>query len=197
MGKLIRIRKKLAPIFLIVTCFTVLNLNGQAREISKERQPLSPTKKSSKFDPSKLLIGGGLGAQFGTITSVQISPTIGYLFTENLLVGLSGQYIYYEENYGNFIYKTNMYGGGIYAQRYFLTNFIAHIEYELLNLDAYNPIDGSEERINVSSFFVGGGYRSLIGGNSFASFMLLYNLNDDINSPYINPIIRISFGVGL
>ena len=197
MEKMIQSKKKLGSLFLIMSSFIVLNVSGQARETSTERQPLTPTKKSSKFDPSKLVVGGGLGAQFGSITSVQLAPMVGYLFTENLLLGVSGKYIYYEEDYGTFNYSTNMYGGGVFGQYYFFENFITHLEYELLNLDAYDPLDGSVDRINVSSFFIGGGYRSTLGGNSFASIMVLYNINDDIYSPYINPLLRVSFGIGL
>ncbi|MEQ9353201.1 MAG: hypothetical protein RJQ00_11520 [Vicingaceae bacterium] len=168
---------------------------SQAREAGSSRQPLNPTKKDNKFDLDRLVIGGGFGAQFGDITSVQLAPTLGYLFTDNLLAGLTGKYIYYQDR--EFNYETNMYGGGLFAQYFFLENFIAHAEYELLSLEAFNPIDFTEKRVTVNSVFVGGGYRSFMGGNSFVSIMLLYNLNDDINSPYTNPILRIGFGIGL
>jgi len=168
---------------------------SQARETGYSRQPLNPTKKDNKFDPSRLVVGGGFGAQFGNITSVQLAPSVGYMFTDNLLAGVTGKYIYFQDR--DFNYETSMYGGGLFTQYFFLENFIAHAEYELLNLEAYNAINFSEERVNVSSIFVGGGYRSLMGGNSFVSIMLLYNLNDDINSPYTNPILRIGFGIGL
>lgn len=168
---------------------------SQAREAGSARQPLNPTKKDNKFDPSRIVIGGGFGAQFGNITSLQLAPNIGYLFTDNLLAGVTGKYIYYQDK--DFNYETSMYGGGLFAQYYFLENFIAHAEYELLNLETFNAVNFSEERVNVNSIFVGGGYRSLMGGNSFVSIMLLYNLNDDINSPYTNPILRIGFGIGL
>jgi hypothetical protein len=33
-------------------------------------------------------------------------------------------------------------------------------------------------------------------GRAFASFAILFNVLDNVNSPYVNPIIRIGFGVG-
>lgn len=187
----------LTILLLLLAVSSSSSLLAQAREASSSRQPLNPTKKESGFDPSRLVIGGGLGAQFGDITSIQLAPTIGYLFTDNLLAGLTAKYIYFEQKYFNSTYKTNMYGGGLFTQYYFLENFIAHAEYELLNLDAYDPIDFSKTRVNVSSVFLGGGYRSFFNGTSFFSILILYNINDDINSPYTNPILRVGFGIGL
>ena len=150
--------------------------------------------KGFRLDPDRIVIGGGFGAQFGNVTLLELSPTVGYLVKENWLVGVGGRYIYFEEKTPFFTYKTNIYGANVFTQYFLFENFLAHVEYELLNTeDFYAP----SKRTNISSFFVGGGYRSMIGANSFASFLLLYNLNDDINSPYTNPIIRVSFGIGL
>jgi hypothetical protein len=48
-----------------------------------------------------------------------------------------------------------------------------------------------------NSFFVGGGYNQRIGGNTAMYIMILWNLNDTPNSPYVNPIIRVGFSAGL
>ena len=167
-----------------------IQLFAQSRET--ESKPLSP--KRSGFDWDRLVLGGNFGAQFGDVTYAEISPTLGYLITENWLGGVGAKYIFYENKLFRPIINTNIYGGGLFTQYYFLENFIAHLEYELINLDDFND---REKRTNISSLFVGGGYRSMIGNNSFASILLLYNLNDDINSPYTNPIIRVNIGFGL
>lgn len=167
---------------------------GQARE--DNRRP-SATKTQKKFDGFKLedvVVGGSFSAQFGTATLVDISPTAGYKIKENLLVGIGARYIYFQQKFTNFTYQTNVYGGGPFAQYFFLENFIAHTEYEYLSLEA-NTTTG--ERIGIESFLVGGGYRSPIGGNSYAGILLLYNVLDDDNAVYSNPILRFSFGIGL
>jgi hypothetical protein len=171
-------------------------LYAQAREFGEDPKASRQKEAKKGFDSDKLIIGGNLGASFGNITFVEISPQLGYLVKPSLLVGLSGRYIYYEERFpapfSNF--STNIYGGGPYVQYYFLQNFIAHAEYELLNQNDFRDPD---KRVNIQSLFVGGGYRSMIGGNSFFSILLLYNLNETYNSPYTNPILRIGFGIGL
>jgi len=171
--------------------------NGQARENGDSPKRTTPIQKSAgfKLDPDRIVIGGGFWAQFGTITLVEISPTVGYLITDNFLAGVGGRYIYYSERVTSaFTFKTNVYGGSVFTQYYFLENFIAHLEYEVLNLEDFSE---PETRVNINSLFVGGGYRSMIGSNAFASILLLYNLNDDLNSPYSNPVIRFNFGFGL
>lgn len=171
------------------------NLFAQARDYEND-SPKNPPKNISKkgFDPDKLIIGGNLGAQFGNITLVEISPQIGYLVKPNILMGIGGRYLYYEDRTFIQTYRTNIYGGSIFSQYYFLENFIAHAEYELLNLDDFRQ---QEKRVNIQSIFLGGGYRSMIGGRSFVSILLLYNLNETYNSPYTNPILRIGVGIGL
>lgn len=168
---------------------------AQARDYGQANsRPRVQKKTGGGFDPDRIIIGGNAGAAFGNITVVELSPSVGYLVRDDLLVGLQGRYIYYEERsrFGNF--TTNIYGGGIFTQYYFLENFLAHAEYEILNLDDFRP---PFERVNIQSIFVGGGYRSSLGGNSFISILLLYNLNETYNSPYTNPVLRFGFGFGL
>lgn len=170
---------------------------SQAREEGVSSNSSKGTAKGSKsgFDMDNVVVGGGFGLQFGTITLVEVSPTVAYRFTDNFLTGIGGRYTYFEDNTTGLSFSTNIYGGSIFSQYFFLDNFLAHTEYEILNLQVgFNE----NNRANVSSFFVGGGYRSPLGANSYATIIILYDLNDDINSPYVsNPIIRFGFAIGL
>jgi len=181
-------------LLIILAIGTGKQAKAQAREFGEDPKPQKAKKSKRGFDTDKLIVGGNLGAVFGSVTLIEISPQIGYLVKPNLLMGLGGRYIYYEENTQFFSYSTHIYGGGPFVQYYFLENFIAHAEYEILNLDDFRS---PSERVNIQSIFVGGGYRSMIGGQSFFSILLLYNLNETYNSPYTNPIFRIGFGIGL
>lgn len=180
----------------LILFFISTDLFSQARDFNAPSRTKPKPEKGFKFDPSNLVVGGNLGASFGNITYVEIAPTIGYLFSPKYLAGLSGRYIYFEDQTFApiYTYKTNIYGGGVYNQYFFLENFLAHAEYELLNLDS--PIKRNT-RINVQSVFLGGGYRSSFGGASYVSILLLYNLNETPESPYSNPLLRIGFGIGL
>jgi hypothetical protein len=172
-------------------------LKAQAREIGENYNP-PKKKKGFEFDSDRLRFGGGFGATFGDITYVELAPSVGYMVTDNYLAGISARYIYFERNDNFIIYKTNMYGGGVFNQYFFLENFLAHAEIEVLNRDDHRNFQlRQDKRVNVTSILVGGGYRSMIGDRSFASILLLYNINDDINSPYTNPILRINFGFGI
>ena len=77
----------------------------------------------------------------------------------------------------------------------------AHVEYEALNLETefFDPsyYRHSTPRFWVNSVLVGGGYRQPIGEYSSINLMLLYNINETIDSPYKNPIIRMGFDIGL
>ena len=114
-------------------------------------------------------------------------------------------------------FKTNMYGVSFWG-RYFLTkteipvieNIFLHAEVEPLmfvNQYKYDP-DGNyrdvynnryvneDERINVTGIFLGGGLRQMIGGRSYMYLELLWNVNDELYSPYSNPRIRIGIAAG-
>ena len=177
-------------LFLFLIFFASYSFS-QAKESTDK---YSSKKKRFQLDPERMVLGGGFGAQFGSVTAVEISPTFGYLLTENLLAGVGARYMYFEEKILTYTFSTNIYGGSVFTQYFFLEDYLAHVEYEVLNLEDFSE---PESRININSFFIGGGYRSMLGESSFATILLLYNLNDDINSPYTNPIIRIGLGFGL
>jgi hypothetical protein len=116
-------------------------------------------------------------------------------------------------------YESSVYGGKIFFRYYlrslldnFLGNVFAHVEYEYLTYTRpftsdphgtiwdpyynllYRP---GNERVEINSVFVGGGYSQPIAGRAFLDILILFNLNDSYDSPYSNPIFRIGFGVGL
>lgn len=188
------LRKVLSSIIIaLVFTLSISNCIAQAQDFNSPKSKPNISRSNFNFDPDRLVFGGNLGASFGNITLVEVAPTIGYLITDNYLVGISGRYIFYEDKRFFPVYRTNVYGGGIFNQYFILENVILHAEYEVLNLDS--RITGL--RTNISSVFVGGGYRSSLGGSSYFSVILLYNINDSSESPYPNPLLRIGFGIGM
>jgi hypothetical protein len=145
----------------------------------------------------KVYVGGNVGFQFGTVTFAEVSPLIGYQFTPKITAGIGVTYQYYRYKDRFFELTTNVYGGRIFG-RYFFTDFLfAHVEYEYLNLEAFDfyPL---RRRVDVESVLVGGGYLQRFGsGNSGIFIMLLYNLTESAYTPYTNPIIRIGVNIGL
>lgn len=169
-----------------IVLLTMVLISSQAL-FSQEKQ------KKAGFDWDRVVIGGNLGASFGEYTFLNLSPNVGYFVNENWIWGVGATYIYYDEPYYG---SSNMYGGRLFSDYFVLRNFILHAEYEVLNLEVFDMY-GFSERMNIGSFLVGGGLRSTLGSRSYASIMLLYNLNESVYSPYTNPILRIGFGIGL
>jgi len=164
-----------------------------------------PTNQQSHINPprdgfwDRFYTGGGIGLQFGSQTFVNISPLIGYRLTEKFSAGVSVTYLYYKFKAQNpiYTYSSNTYGGSVFARYLILENLFAHTEYELLRLEARDNVSRLLGTRDVVSVLVGGGYRQMLGERSSINLMLLYNLNESTYSPYQNPIIRLSFGIGI
>jgi hypothetical protein len=148
---------------------------------------------------SHLFFGGGLGLQFGYMTLIEVSPLVGYKVTPKFSVGISPTYKFYRYNdyYGKDLdLKTNVFGGSIFSRYFIFENVFAHAEYEALLYNTQVPgYPSSQQQYN--SLFVGGGYNQRLGENSATYIMVLWNLNDTPDSPYVNPIVRIGFSLGL
>jgi hypothetical protein len=158
----------------------------------------------------KLVYGGSLGLQFGTLTLIDLSPVVGYRLTERLETGIGFTYKYYR--YKDYWYdnttgqgydlKSNITGGSIYVRYHFLENVFAHAEFEQLHYrftDYYNTgagIQSDKRAANISSVFIGGGYKQRISQGSYFFIMGLWNLTEDSMSPYSNPVLRMGVMIG-
>lgn len=149
------------------------------------------TEKKLTFKPENLAFGGGLGLQFGTLTRIEVSPQVGYWFTQRVIAGLNMTYQYYRLKDPAYTIETSIYGGGTFGRFFFTQNIFAHAEIESLNIefaDSYPPYDLSRKWI--TSYFVGGGFMQRFSKKGGVYMMLLWNLNQTIESPYSNPVIR-------
>ena len=156
-----------------------------------------------KFDINRMFTGGNLGLQFGTYTVIDISPIVGYYFTDKFSAGVGVIYQYYafkDNAYPLNNFKTNIYGAKTFLRYHIIQSIFAHAEYEALNLETqfFDPYNMRHQtpRFFVHSILLGGGYRQAMGDFSALNLMLLYNINETIDSPYRNPIIRIGFDIG-
>jgi hypothetical protein len=180
-------------LFLLLAFFNVT--------IAQFGQPSTQKKDDFKLQ-KRLFFGGGLDFGISSYSTVLgIAPIVGYRVSPSFDVGLRLSYLYYRYKDSFYEFNSNSYGAGLFGRYYlfFFNNLFLHAEYEALNYDYYRYPYTSEdkERIWVSSLFVGGGYRQWIGSNAYVGITVLWNLLDDINSPYSNPIFRIGVGVGI
>lgn len=173
-------------IFILLLLSTV----AIAQDSLKIKKPRPP---SEFWDD--VYFGGNVGLQFGTVTFVEVSPLVGYKFTDRLSagVGITYQYYHYKDRYYEF--QTNVYGGRIFG-RYLFTDFLfGHVEYEYLSLEAFDFFP--RRRVDVTSVLGGGGFMQRLGDNSAIVAMILYNFTESVYTPYQNPIIRIGINFGL
>lgn len=183
-------------------------------------------KKYQESARHRISIGGNFAFQVGSVTGITIAPEIAYRVFDNLHVGTRFIYEYfnyknyfYDSNDQSYLsFSSNTFGGALFSRYYLsglfsneLGNLFGHIEYEYLSyINPYSLTNGqtsikgpygyyikSNQTIEINSFFVGGGYRQQVGGRVGLDLLILFNLNDNLYSPYTNPIFRFGVGVGL
>jgi hypothetical protein len=140
--------------------------------------------KPFKFEKERVVYFGNFGLQFGTFTLINISPTIGYRFTDKLTAGAGPLMNYVSDNYSKF--SNFSYGARIYGKYFIFENAYLTGDYQLIN----NYWQGNNIRTWIDIPLVGGGYRQSLGGNFFLDFSVLWNLNNQANGYYSNPILR-------
>lgn len=184
-------------LILIFICLILLS----SRAINAQGEIKPPPKQKNHNILDRIDFGGYLGATFGDVIYVEVSPLASYRITEKFHAGMGLTYMYYSENgpYGH--YSSSSYGGSIFARYFVWRDLFLHLEYAPLYRPDFIPYPYPSPNGHASQWaqdvLIGGGYRQWVGDKAFMSIMFLWNVNETVYSPYINPIIRIGFGVGL
>lgn len=211
--------------YFLIILLCVLGYGLQAQEVynsSGRRDGYKRNNKSSGFDPSRLVLGGGLGLSFGNATSIAVAPIIGYRFTDNFAAGIGLGYQYVsvkdfweiwdpqQQAYDYYPYRASLFSGSVWARHIIWDNIFAHAEFEY-DIQRYrnyyiddNPISPTyatvqKETISYNSpaLLLGGGYRQRVTDNSSVVFMVLYDVIQDKYSPYRDRVdFRIGFNLG-
>ena len=160
-----------------------------------QQQSYDSAREKKGFDPSRLVFGGNLGVSFGDFTFVNITPQVGYQFSNMFTAGLGVNYIYsgikYRDASGRELYKENFgYAGMGLFGRFFPTDFLfamvqPEINYSWGNVEVPGQPTVKLESAWVPSFLVGAGV--MIGGRGGRGGMMLsiqYDLAQDPRSPY-------------
>ncbi len=132
----------------------------------------------------KVTVGGNFSLLFGNFTFVDVSPTIGYRFTDSFTAGPGFTYRYIRRRG---FQPWSLYGGRVFARQRFGQQFFVQTELESLNTQiAGNPRELS--RTWVPGFFLGGGLFQPVGRRAGIIISAMYNLIYDVNrSPYPSP----------
>ena len=176
-----------------------VNNDQQAVQSSNSKEPqYSTPPQSKKSFKERLYFGGYIGLQFGTYTSIDISPLIGYRVTPDFNVGIGVLYNYTSFDYGGTIgqHGYSSWGGRLTAN-YTLFNFIAlGIEYQYRTVEVYNVLEQTFENQGVNILFLGGGIRQKVGGNTYMFLMAYYDVLQEEYSPYNSVVLRIGVSAG-
>jgi hypothetical protein len=163
------------------------------------------------FDPSKLILGGSLGAVFGDYTNIDVSPLVGYRFTQYIAAGVNlnaqyGQFRSRDYYTGNTIQrdKYTIFGAGVWGRVYPLPMLFIHIqpEYNFVSQSStyYSGSDVKQTiktNYAVPSLLLGAGYTQSVGGRVGIGVSILYDVLQDNRSPYNNSLIyRVGAGIG-
>lgn len=164
-----------------------------------------------EFDPGeekpafkdRIYYGGGFSATFGTITSVYVSPAVGYMITNGLSGGVGITYQYYQDNRYTPSYDDHSYGYRFFLRQnlYFIPKLplFAYGEFENLNFEAakYNPTTQEYylERDWYPRTMLGLGIFAPFGRRGGFFFTVLYDvMHTGSTSPYSSAwVYRLGF----
>lgn len=154
----------------------------------------APAKKG--FDKERLFTGGELGLSFGDYTYINVSPLLGYRFSDLLAAGINinaqyNSFKYYfvssldhKEHYG-------VYGAGVFGRIYPLQWLFLHVqpEYNFQRGKYIYPDHTESFQGSAPSLLVGAGIAQQSGRNMSVTLMVLYDVLQEKLSPYGNRAI--------
>jgi hypothetical protein len=196
-GKIVLKEALLTVVLVITTVFTF------AQE-EKEEEP-----KEKGFQKEKMFVGGNFGLTFGTYTLINVSPQIGYRFTNFFAagVGINMQYISVKEKYtnGDLYSKTSqgVAGLNIFGRVYPLKQFMLQVQPEanyIFGKQSFYDTDPHQEyKLDaqiVPSLLLGGGLVIPSGRGAFIT-SVFFDVLQNKNSPYGNrPIVNFTYNIG-
>lgn len=169
----------------------------------------SDEKTKKKFDPSRLVFGGNLGASFGNFTFINVSPQVGYRFTDWFTAGAGINFIYQGQKVrdiqGQQLYKTSVgYAGMNVFGRVFPIRFIMLSAQPELNYnwgkvryDDFAYPNVPDEKLDgkfVPSLLAGAGLVIPAGRRGATIISLQYDVIQNERSPYgKNAFVSVNF----
>ncbi|MET7001250.1 hypothetical protein [Chitinophaga defluvii] len=181
--------------------------NAQYYKTDTTRKP-PPERREGGFDRSRLMVGGSVGAVIGDYTNINLSPMIGYRFSDYFAAGVTINAQYGSERFrtiNNLTTQRNQYtifGGGLYGRVYPIQELFIHVqpEYNLITqkVTLYDPKSTYKSSYGTPSLLIGGGYSQPVSDRAAISLMVLYDILQDKNSPYQNrPVFRGGVNIGI
>ncbi len=134
---------------------------------------------------NKYIFGGGFGLQFGSVTSISISPMIGYKVKPNWFIAFQPSYTYYKESKSyapdNSI---SIWGFSVLSRIFVYRGVFLHTSYEKY---IWEDINGVQQAPN--SVILGGGYCHYVNHKVGFTFMVGYDVLQEPNSYHKKTLI--------
>lgn len=178
--------------FLLLTFLVLSTISfAQTAEIEENK-----SNDNSESILKKLVLGGNIGAGYANGWNINLSPTVGYKFTNTTIggVGITYNYADFNNPYYNNRTTYNTTGGRIFAQQLLFQNLYAHAEYEYLSYEVKVRTDDgrivNQFEATAPGLLLGGGYSSSFGNGLGFTTEVLYNvLYRSGISPYASPLV--------
>lgn len=188
----------------VITYLLLLTIAGPALKGQPAIEP-GPQEESRK---GKFYLVPETTFWFGTYTTIDLSPQVGYHITDRWSAGTGFRYNYYRNisYYSPSDWSTHIYGLKAFTRLdilrnaqdflpfYLFNDLFIHAEYEAQNLERRYfdaPLFPDEGRFWTNNYFIGFGIMQRMGRLNGYSIMLLWNLNHNYFSPYSNPTYRV------
>jgi hypothetical protein len=139
-----------------------------------------------------------VGASFGDVDYVEVSPMIGYRLTPRFHTGVGVFYRWKNDDRYGVSVDTHDWGGSLFGQLQLFRGFFAHAEYEYVDYE-YQTLTGTSSQSDTNTL-AGLGFSR--GGRAGVYGLALYNFSYDENDPteaYDSPWVYrvgVSFGFG-
>lgn len=187
--------KLLAAAFLVSMVFhaSAQGPGGSTGDYPQRANPDNGTNNHSStgsgFDKSRLFFGGNFGAAFGYATIVNVSPQVGYRFTDYVAAGAGVNFIYYGykdsyEKYRQTYAGLNVFGR-VYPIRQFFIQAQPELNYMWGNFTYYDGSQSGASKVSqfVPSLLLGGG-AAIPAGPGAITITVLYDVLQNVYSPY-------------
>lgn len=183
-----RLMKKFFLLYFAITLTIMQTVIAQ-----EEQEPVQ-----KGFDKSKLFFGGNFGLGFGTNTSVNVSPQVGYRFSDYFAAGVGVNFNYYSFKYYNYngsdLYRENFgyTGFNVFGRVYPIKFLLLQVQPELnYSWGSRKFYDGTQKQklagLFVPTLLLGGGAAIPMGGRNGALLLMIqYDILQQQRTPYGN-----------
>ncbi len=186
------------------TCQEVYNSSGKSSGFKKK------TKREKGYDPSKLVIGGGLNLAYGGGYAVAgLSPIVGYHFFNNFVGGVGVGYLYQQQPNIQYTtaYKTyydrehiiypNLWARYVVWRGLYLSTCFEHdiIKLSVPDRDAAGSLITSHLNVGSNALLAGIGLKQPIGGRVSFFVEVVHDFLQQTYSPYYGQPILFRAGV--